>query len=172
MRGRSYLLGESLGSGPACALAAREPQRVAGVCLVTPFARLADVAAHHYPFLPVRWLLARPLGQCRRARRLIAAASPMRLAARGRNHPRRARPRLFDGFAGPKRLWVEPGAHHNGLDFDAANPLWREASDFLLGTRALTAAATPTARGVIGPTRRSPTLAALRAGPRCMMRRA
>ncbi len=52
-----YLLGESLGSGLACALAGREPQRVAGVFLVTPYARLVDVAAHHYGFLPVRWML-------------------------------------------------------------------------------------------------------------------
>ncbi|HYR57573.1 MAG TPA: alpha/beta fold hydrolase, partial [Chthoniobacteraceae bacterium] len=52
-----FVLGESVGSGPACALASAHPREIAGVCLITPFARLSDVAAHHYPFLPVRLLL-------------------------------------------------------------------------------------------------------------------
>lgn len=53
-----YVLGESLGSGIATHLAATFPEQVAGLLLVTPFSSLADVAAHHYPFLPVRALLS------------------------------------------------------------------------------------------------------------------
>jgi pimeloyl-ACP methyl ester carboxylesterase len=126
-----FLLGESIGSGPACALAGREPQRVAGLCLVTPFQRLADVAAHHYPFLPVRWILrdrwdniAAVAGYRGRLAMRLAAEDEIIPAAHGRQ--------LFDSYAGPKRLWVEPGANHNGLDYDAANPFWQEASAFLL----------------------------------------
>jgi pimeloyl-ACP methyl ester carboxylesterase len=45
-----YLLGESLGSGLATALAQRHPQDVAGLFLFTPYARMEDVAAHRFGF--------------------------------------------------------------------------------------------------------------------------
>jgi uncharacterized protein len=52
---RTVYLGESLGSGVVAALAARHPP--AGLVLRSPFTELADVGAHHYPWLPVRLLL-------------------------------------------------------------------------------------------------------------------
>jgi pimeloyl-ACP methyl ester carboxylesterase len=52
-----FITGESLGSGVASFLASNFPTEVAGLLLVTPFSSLADVGAHHYPFLPVRTLL-------------------------------------------------------------------------------------------------------------------
>ena len=50
------VLGESIGSGPACALAAEKtpPDKIV---LVVPFDILANVAAQHFPYLPVRLLL-------------------------------------------------------------------------------------------------------------------
>ena len=52
---RTIYLGESLGTGVVAALLARRPP--AGVVLRSPFTDLADVGAHHYPWLPVRALL-------------------------------------------------------------------------------------------------------------------
>jgi uncharacterized protein len=52
---RTIYLGESLGTGVVAALASRRPP--AGVVLRSPFTDLADVGAHHYPWLPVRLLL-------------------------------------------------------------------------------------------------------------------
>jgi pimeloyl-ACP methyl ester carboxylesterase len=52
---RTLYFGESLGSGVVAALQARYPP--AGIVLRSPFTDLADVAAHHYPWLPVRTLL-------------------------------------------------------------------------------------------------------------------
>jgi len=52
---RTLYFGESLGSGVVAALQARHPP--AGTVLRSPFAELADVGAHHYPWLPVRALL-------------------------------------------------------------------------------------------------------------------
>lgn len=52
---RTLYLGESLGTGVVSALAARRPPL--GVVLRSPFTELADVGAHHYPYLPVRTLL-------------------------------------------------------------------------------------------------------------------
>jgi pimeloyl-ACP methyl ester carboxylesterase len=52
---RTVYLGESLGAGVVAALAARRTP--AGMVLRSPFTELADVGAHHYPWLPVRLLL-------------------------------------------------------------------------------------------------------------------
>jgi fermentation-respiration switch protein FrsA (DUF1100 family) len=52
---RTIYFGESLGSGVVAALQARRPP--AGVVLRSPFTELAEVGAHHYPWLPVRALL-------------------------------------------------------------------------------------------------------------------
>ena len=52
---RTIYFGESLGTGVVAALQARRAP--AGVVLRSPFTELADVGAHHYPWLPVRWLL-------------------------------------------------------------------------------------------------------------------
>jgi fermentation-respiration switch protein FrsA (DUF1100 family) len=52
---RTIYLGESLGAGVVAALQAEVPP--AGMLLRSPFTSLADVGAHHYPFLPVRALL-------------------------------------------------------------------------------------------------------------------
>jgi uncharacterized protein len=52
---RTIYFGESLGTGVVAALQARRAP--AGLVLRSPFPRLADVGAHHYPWLPVRRLL-------------------------------------------------------------------------------------------------------------------
>ena len=52
---RTIYFGESLGTGVVAALQAKRPP--AGVVLRSPFTELADVGAHHYPWLPVRTLL-------------------------------------------------------------------------------------------------------------------
>jgi pimeloyl-ACP methyl ester carboxylesterase len=52
---RTIYFGESLGTGVVAALQVRRPP--AGMVLRSPFTELADVGAHHYPWLPVRLLL-------------------------------------------------------------------------------------------------------------------
>ena len=52
---RTIYFGESLGTGVVAALHVRRPP--AGMVLRSPFTELAEVGAHHYPFLPVRLLL-------------------------------------------------------------------------------------------------------------------
>jgi len=52
---RTIYFGESLGTGVVAALQARRTP--AGMVLRSPFTELADVGAHHYPWLPVRLLL-------------------------------------------------------------------------------------------------------------------
>jgi uncharacterized protein len=52
---RTIYFGESLGAGVVAALQAQRTP--AGMVLRSPFTELADVGAHHYPWLPVRVLL-------------------------------------------------------------------------------------------------------------------
>jgi hypothetical protein len=40
---------------------------------------------------------------------------------------------LYASYAGPKRLWTEPEATHNTIDFSPYAPWWREVSEFLRG---------------------------------------
>jgi uncharacterized protein len=50
------VVGESIGSGPA-ALLAKNPHPPDKIVLIVPFDILSRVAAHHYPFLPIRLCL-------------------------------------------------------------------------------------------------------------------
>lgn len=52
---RTLYFGESLGGGVVAGLQAWRPP--AGIVLRSPFTELADVGAHHYPWLPVRLVL-------------------------------------------------------------------------------------------------------------------
>lgn len=126
-----YLLGESLGSGLASTLAQREGKDIAGLFLLTPYARMGDVAAHRFGFLPVRLMLRDTWDNVAALRdyrgpaaMLIAGEDEIVTAAQGKL--------LFDQLAGRKRLWVEPHSLHNGVDFRANAPWWHEVSDFLL----------------------------------------
>ncbi len=129
-----FLFGESIGSGTACALASREPSRVHGLLLWAPFASLAEVAAHHYPFLPVR-LILRDRWDNRLALQRCHGPVGVRLAeldevvttAQGR--------KLYEAYAGPKRLWTVPDAGHNTISLDPTDPWWQEATDFILKSK-------------------------------------
>jgi pimeloyl-ACP methyl ester carboxylesterase len=72
--------GESLGAGVVAALQTRHPS--AGIVLRSPFTELADVGAHHYPWLPVRAMLRDrfPVLQ-----HLVASDVPVTVAYGGRD---------------------------------------------------------------------------------------
>jgi uncharacterized protein len=125
-----YLCGESIGSGVACALAAEKPEQIAGLLLITPFATLADVAAHHVPLFPVR-LILRERYDNSDALKAYDGPVAVLLADRDEVIPREMGERLYREYHGPKKLWVR-AATHNTLDLSAGNPWWQEASDFLL----------------------------------------
>lgn len=127
--GPILLLGESLGSGVAARAARLRPGAVRGVFLVTPFARLSDVARLHYPFLP-RFLLRdrwAPRDDLERfpgpTAILVAGRDEVVGAEQGRA--------LFAALRGTKRLWEQPRATHNGLDLRPGSRLWDEVIAFL-----------------------------------------
>jgi pimeloyl-ACP methyl ester carboxylesterase len=126
-----WVVGESLGSGVAARAVALRPGLVSGLMLVTPFARMADVVRLHYPLLPSALLLDRYApetdlaGWTGPAALLLAGRDEVVGAAQGRQ--------LFRALRGPKRLWIQEEATHNGLDLDASSPWWAEAVAFLAG---------------------------------------
>lgn len=107
------VMGRSLGSGLASMLAAEREVRAA--ILITPYDSLTEVAAHHYPFFPVRLLLKHPFDSTRFAQKtktpvLIVAAEHDAVIP-----PMHAR-RLHDVWAGPKQLHILNGADHNDVE--------------------------------------------------------
>lgn len=126
-----FLLGESLGSGLACRLAGEYPDRVAGLILTTPFTSLVDVAARHYPFFPVRFLLR---DRYDNVEALKSYRGPMAMLLAGQDEiiPAEIGQRLFDAHAGPKRLWVQETATHNTLDYGTDTGWWEEVTEFLI----------------------------------------
>ena len=125
-----FITGESLGSGVASHLAATFPKQVAGLLLVTPFSSLVDVAAHHYPILPVRLLLSERYDS-REALSHYAGPVAFLLAGRDEVVPTELGQQLYDSYNGPKWLHVETHAGHNTLPYNPGAPWWQEASTFL-----------------------------------------
>jgi pimeloyl-ACP methyl ester carboxylesterase len=124
------LLGESLGSGVAGRAAVLAPEAAHGVLLVTPFARMAEVARIHFPLLPAFVLRDRYAP----ADDLAGFGKPVALLLAGRDEvvtPAQGR-RLYDALRGPRRLWIQADATHNGLDLGPDGPMWPEMIAFLL----------------------------------------
>ncbi len=123
--GPVWLLGESLGSGVAAQVAARDPRAPAGLILVTPIARMADVAAWHYPYLPVRALLR---DRWDSVDALRAFRGPAAILVAGRDEVVGAEQgrQLARALPTPPRLWGQPDAGHNSVDVSPGALPWPE----------------------------------------------
>jgi len=104
------LLGESLGGAVAVELAAQGGAKA--LVLESTFNSLTDVAAWHYPFLPVRWLMRTRLDS---ALRIGDFRGPL-LQAHGDADtivPLPFGQKLFEAANQPKRFLLLPGHNHN-----------------------------------------------------------
>ncbi len=124
-----FVAGESLGTGVAAALAARHPERVAGLLLITPFLNLADVGRRHYPWLPVR-LLLRDRYDSRAALRRYRGPAAFLLADHDEVVSAESGRLLYESYQGPKRLWRQAGGH-NTINYSPNAAWWRETAKFL-----------------------------------------
>ena len=124
----TYVVGESLGTGPACYLAGKYAAKVKGVYLVAPYNNLAAAAGAHLPLFPVKWMLKDryPSDQW-----LRAYHGPLAVLVGGKDEviPSELGQRLFEGYGGPKRLWVQPQATHGDLH-DGAPAIAKEVLAF------------------------------------------
>lgn len=126
--GPVYLVGESLGTGVAAHLAGTHPDRVAGVVLISPYNRLTSVAQYHMPILPVGLLL---VDRFPSEDFLRDYHGPVGMVVDGHDRviPEKFGLRLFNGYAGPKRLWEFPDGEHASI-MEPPEQFWREAVEF------------------------------------------
>jgi pimeloyl-ACP methyl ester carboxylesterase len=123
------LVGESLGAAVAAAAGQRQQELTAGLLLITPWDRLAQVASHHYPLLPVKWLLR---DRYDTATRLAGFDRPVVVAVAGQDSivPARFGVALHAELRGPKRLIQIDGVGHNDWPDRVDAAWWRQATHF------------------------------------------
>jgi hypothetical protein len=112
--------GESLGAAVAVRLAVEHPP--AALVLRSPFTSLGDVAAVHYPFLPVRLLLWDDYATIDR---ISDVAAPLLVVAGSADSivPTEQSQRVFDAASEPKTWLVVEGADHNDAALAAGDDL-------------------------------------------------
>jgi uncharacterized protein len=106
------LMGESLGGAVAVDLAARDGARA--LILESTFSSLPDVAAYHYPFLPVRWAMKTRFDAIAK----IGGYHGPLLQAHGDADtivPLQFGQRLFKAANEPKQFMLVPDHDHNDL---------------------------------------------------------
>jgi uncharacterized protein len=140
--GPVWLLGESLGSGVAAQVAAREPAAVSGLILVTPVARMAEVAASHYPWLPVRALLR---DRWDNLTALRAYHGPVVILVAGRDEVVGAPQgrRLAQSLSPAPRVFEQPEAGHNSVDVSPGADPWPQIRAIVDTTPARPASSRP-----------------------------
>ena len=131
--GPVYLVGESLGTGVAAYLAGTHPDQVAGVLLISPYNRLTSVAQYHMPILPVALLL---VDRFPSEDYLRNYQGPVGMVVDGLDQvvPEKFGRRLYDGYAGPKRLWEFPDGEHASI-LEPPEKFWKEVVEFWLADR-------------------------------------
>lgn len=117
----TVLYGESLGSTVAVAIAAEQAaagQPVAALVLEAPLSSVSDVAAHHYPWVPVRWLLK---DRFEAVARISSVGAPV-LIIHGEADgivPICYGRALFGAAREPKEAaWIRGGGHEDLAEFD------------------------------------------------------
>jgi hypothetical protein len=110
------IYGESLGTTVAVRMAAEraEQGRPAGaLVLEAPLSSVVDVAAHHYPWAPVRWLLK---DRFEAVARIGHVGTPVLIVHGDRDWivPIRFGRRLYEAAVEPKRArWIRGGGHED-----------------------------------------------------------
>jgi hypothetical protein len=128
--GPLILAGESLGAGVAAAAA--NDSDVEALLLITPWDSLKNVAGHHYPWLPVGWLLRDrydSVGNLAGFRGRVAVV----VAVRDSIVPAKFGRALFANLPEPKRLWTIPDAEHNDWQGHVDVAWWESVLEFLYG---------------------------------------
>lgn len=112
------VIGRSLGTGVAVQVASVRP--VHKLVLITPYDSLQKLAARHYPYFPVRWLLREKYESWRHAPR-ITAPTLVLAAQHDEVIPPDSTAQLFSRFApGVATMKVINGAGHNSISETAA----------------------------------------------------
>jgi pimeloyl-ACP methyl ester carboxylesterase len=129
-----WVIGESLGTGVASQLAARHPDKIAGLLLLMPFSSVRDVAQSMYWWMPVRWLV---LDGFESVHALRSYHGPLLVVVSECDSvvPARFGKRLFESYHGAKQLLELPGYDH-WIDRVGSDPrVWSAVGSFLLSRK-------------------------------------
>ena len=123
-----YIVGESIGTGVAAYLAGAHPTQVRGLLLFAPYYNLTEVAQYHVPWLPARLLLPDKFPS---AKYLENYHGPVAVVLAGQDQivPNKFGRKLYDSYAGPKKVWMDPDAGHNDL-IERPTAWWSELLEF------------------------------------------
>lgn len=127
--GPLYIWGESLGCAVASGVAADLKERPAALILLTPWDNLPDLAAALYPRLPARLFIRERFDNAANLARFNGPTAFL-IAEQDEVIPVLHSQRLYNGYAGPKKLWTFPYAGHNSWPSSPAAPWWREVMLF------------------------------------------
>jgi pimeloyl-ACP methyl ester carboxylesterase len=133
--GPLYILGESLGSGVAAAVAGEASVKVDGIVLITPWDTLESVAKSKFPFLPVRLLLKDKYDSIENLR---SFKGKIAVVGAGRDEiiPVTHAGNLFDSLPGSaKRMWTVEGAGHNDWYMHTNSSWWEDIIGFVSGDK-------------------------------------
>lgn len=126
-----YLMGESLGTGVATFVATQTD--IAGLILISAYTSIANVARHHYPWAPVKYVLKHKFCADRWATQTTAPA----LLFHGINDdiiPIRFARRQILNFKGDKKLVEIPNCGHNDIIDVGETTIKKEIFDFISNT--------------------------------------
>jgi uncharacterized protein len=129
-RSRLVYFGESLGAAVAVGLAAEDPP--AAMILRSPFTSLVAMGRHHYPALPVQWLLRDRYPSLDRIGRIHTALLVIAGDA-DRIVPMDDSVALYEAANDPKRLVILEGADHNDAELTFGPRVVQAVTELLLG---------------------------------------
>lgn len=123
-----FIVGESLGTGVAAWLAGNFPENISGLMLLSPYERLADIAQYQYPWLPARWMMKDDLWSGKFLKKFSRPVGVM-LDGLDTVVPARFGHRLYDDYAGPKKLWEYARCGHIQLG-EKPETFWGSVIEF------------------------------------------
>jgi pimeloyl-ACP methyl ester carboxylesterase len=128
--GPLIIAGESLGAAVASATAATASADA--LLLITPWNDLVSVARHHYPWLPVSWLLHDRYDSVQNLQHFRGRIGVI-IAERDSVIPAPFGTALFNLLPQPKRCWRVPIAEHNDWMDHVDETTWNSVIHFLRG---------------------------------------
>jgi pimeloyl-ACP methyl ester carboxylesterase len=116
-------------------MAAEFRESIPGILLMTPHAGLAEVAADHYPFFPVRWMVKDPFPS-KEWLRTYVGREVMVVCLEDEVIPPRFGRELFEYAVGPKTLIEIPDCGHNTWPLHRGAEWFAQAWNFLCQSKA------------------------------------
>lgn len=123
-----FVVGESLGTGPACYVAGKFDSEVNGLLLTAPYNNMRAVARSHLPLFPIRWMLKDNYTSDLWLQNYHGPLATI-LAEKDSVVPHELGQKLFDDYRGPKKLWMQNNATHDDVHQFPAT-LWAEVIAF------------------------------------------